>query len=162
VKLGAAALLLAVAVASPEIRYFQTTRPLTQIPAQGGQSCLVLDPEIFAHAAPGLADLRLYRDSTETPYVIRTAAPETASQKTISLLDLGERNGHPAFDAEMPDGKYSDLRLAVTGHDFIATVAVSGSHTQGGSTTKLGNYTSWAAAPSFISPNPTSPICISK
>jgi hypothetical protein len=141
VKPVAAAILLAVATASPEIRYFQTTRPLTNIPPQGGQSCLVLDPGIFAHAAPGLADLRLYRDSTETPYVIRTAAPEEGAQKNISLLNLGEHEGRPAFDAEMPEGKYSDLQLAVTGHDFIATVAVSGSRTQGAAATKLGSYT---------------------
>jgi hypothetical protein len=141
VKLRAAALLLAVTVASPEIRYFQTTRPLTNIPSQGGQSCLVLDAGIFTHAAPGLSDLRLYRDSAEQPYVIRTAAPEQAAQKNISLLNLGQRDGRAAFDAEMPDGKYSDLQLAVTGHDFIATVAVSGTQTQGGNATKLGSYT---------------------
>ena len=140
-KLVAAALLLAVATASPEIRYFKTTRSLAGIPAQGGQSCLLLDAGLFAHAAPGLADLRLYRDGTETPYVIRTAAAEESAPKNISLLNLGERDGRPAFDAEMPEGKYSDLRLAVTGHDFIATVAVSGSRTQGATATKLGSYT---------------------
>ena len=139
-KLSAAVLLLVLA-ASPEIRYFQTTRTLTQIPPQGGQSCLVLDPGIFNHAAPGLADLRLYRNDAEQPYVIRTAAAEEGAQKNISLLNLGERNGRAAFDAEMPDGKYSDLQLAVTGHDLIATIAVSGSRTQGGSETKLGSYT---------------------
>jgi len=141
VKLRAAALILAITAASPEIRYFQTTRPLTNIPPQGGQTCLVLDAGIFTHAASDLADLRLYRDGTETPYVIRTAAPEQGAQKNISLLNLGDRDGHPAFDAEMPQGKYSDLELAITGHDFIATVAVSGSQTQDGSQTKLGSFT---------------------
>jgi hypothetical protein len=146
VKLSAAALLLAVVAASPEIRYFHYTRSLAGLPSQGGQSCLVLNPGIFTHAAPGLADLRLYRDTAdqpnpEQPYVIRTAAPEEGAQKSISLLNLGARDGRTAFDAEMPDGKYSDLQLAVTGHDFIATIAVSGSRTQGGSETKLGSYT---------------------
>ena len=140
-KPSTAALLLVLTAASPEIRYFQTTRSLTQIPAQGGQSCLVLDPEIFAHAASGLADLRLYRDNAEQPFVIRTAEPEAGARKNISLLNLGQRSGHPAFDAEMPDGKYSDLQLTVPGHDFIATIAVSGSHTQGAPATKLGSYT---------------------
>jgi hypothetical protein len=141
VKLRAAALLLAVTIASPEIRYFQTIRPLTNIPAQGGQSCLVLDPGIFSHTASGLSDLRLYRDSAEQPYVIRTEAPEQGAQKNISLLNLGQREGRAAFDAEMPEGKYSDLQLAVSGHDFIAAVAVSGTQTQGGSATQLGSYT---------------------
>jgi hypothetical protein len=140
-KLSAALLLLFVAGASPEIRYFRYQRPLVNIPQNGGQSCLVLDAGIFAHAAAGLPDLRLYRDGTETPYVTRTAAPEEGAQKTISLLNAGVRGGQTVFDAELPDGKYSDLELAVTGRDFIATVAVSGSRTQGGGETKLGSYT---------------------
>ena len=42
----------------------------------------------------------------------------------------------------MPDGHYSDLQLAVTGQNFIATVTVSGSQTETGSAeTKIGSYT---------------------
>jgi len=141
-KLIAALLLLAVAGASPEIQYFRYERPLQKLPQSGGQSCLVLDAGIFNHAAAGLSDLRLYRDGTETPYVIRTAAPEESAQKTISLLNLGVRGGQAVFDAELPEGKYSDLELAVTGQDFIATVAVSGSRAQdGGAEIQLGSYT---------------------
>ncbi|MGA9672227.1 MAG: DUF3999 family protein [Terracidiphilus sp.] len=141
-KLSAAFLLLAVAAASPEIQYFRYERPLQNLPQNGGQSCLVLDAGIFNHAAPGLADLRLYRDGTETPYVIRTAAAEQGAQKVISLLNLGVQGGETVFDAELPEGKYNDLDLTVTGQDFIATVVVSGSRAQDGSpATKLGSYT---------------------
>jgi hypothetical protein len=141
-KLSAAVLLLAVAGASPETQYFRYERVLQKIPQNGGQSCLVLDAGIFNHAAAGLGDLRLYRDGTETPYVIRTAAPEEGAQKIVSLLNLGARGGQTVFDAELPEGKYSDLELAVTRQDFIATVVVSGSRAQDGSTeTKLGSYT---------------------
>jgi hypothetical protein len=141
-KLIASLLLLAVAGASPEIQYFRYERPLQKLPQNGGQSCLALDAGIFNHAAAGLGDLRLYRDGTETPYVIRTAVPEEGAQKIISLLNLGARGGQTVFDAELPEGKYSDLELAVTEQDFIATVAVSGSRTQDGSAeTKLGSYT---------------------
>jgi hypothetical protein len=114
-KLSAAVLLLAVAGASPEIQYFRYERPLQKLPQNGGQSCLVLDAGIFDHAAAGLGDLRLYRDGTETPYVIRTAAPEEGAQKVISLLNLGVRDGQTVFDAELPEGKYSDLELAGRG-----------------------------------------------
>jgi hypothetical protein len=138
----ASLLLLAVAAASPEIRYFRYERPLENLPAHAGQACVVVDPGIFAHSAPGLADLRLYRDGAETPYVIHLAAPAVAAQGVIEPLDKGVRRGQTAFDAEMPDGHYSDLELAVTAHDFIATVQVSGSQTQTGSAeTKLGSYT---------------------
>ncbi|MGA3047202.1 MAG: DUF3999 family protein [Terracidiphilus sp.] len=141
-KLSATFLLLAVAAASPEIQYFRYERPLQNLPQNGGQSCLVLDAGIFNYAAPQLADLRLYRDGTETPYVIRTAAAEQGAQKVISLLNLGVQDAGTVFDAELPEGKYSDLDLTVTGQDFIATVAVSGSRAQDGSAaTKLGSYT---------------------
>jgi uncharacterized protein DUF3999 len=141
-KLGASLLLLAVVAASPEIRYFRYRRAIENLPAHAGQACLVVDAGIFGHAAPGLADLRLYRDGTETPYAIRIAAPAVAAQGKIEPLDKGVRGGQTVFDAEMPDGHYSDLELAVTARDFIATVQVVGSQTQtGGAETKVGSYT---------------------
>ena len=68
------ALLLALAV-TPEVRYFQFQRPIRNAPQAPTQSCLALDPDIFAHAAPDLADLRLYRAQSEIPWALRTAAP---------------------------------------------------------------------------------------
>ena len=146
-KLGTSLLLLAVVAASPEIRYFRYQRAIENLRAHAGQACLVVDAGIFSRAAPGLADLRLYRDGTETPYAIRLAAPAVAAQGTIEPLNKGARGegvrgGQTVFDAEMPDGHYSDLELAVTAHDFIATVEVAGSQTQTGSAeTKVGSYT---------------------
>lgn len=139
-KLAAGILLLAVTAASPEIRYFRYERPVPT--ARPAQTCLVLDAGIFAHAEPQLADLRLYRESTETPYAIRLAAAEQITEKLIVPLNLGEQGGQTVFDAALPDATYSDLQLTVTARDFIAAVTVSGSQTQtGGATTKLGSYT---------------------
>ena len=140
-RLLATLLLLAAAAPSPEIRYFHYQRPI-ETPAQAaGQTCLVLDPAIFAHAAPQLADLRLYRGSTETPYVVQAAAPVVLSQQQITPLNLGRRGGQTVFDAAMPAGNYSDIELAVTGHDFIATVTIGGSQTQSSARTRVGSYT---------------------
>jgi hypothetical protein len=137
-KISAALLLLALA-ATPEIKYFQYDRP---IPKSSGQSCLALDAGLFAHASPQLADLRLYRDGAETPFVIHTAAQAEAAEKTIPPLNLGVRGGQTVFDASMPDGHYNDLRLAVTGQNFIATVTVTGSQAETGSAeTRIGTYT---------------------
>jgi Protein of unknown function (DUF3999) len=142
VKLVSGVLLLAFAAASPEIRYFEYERPIRNITQRSAQTCLVLDAGIFAHAAPQLADLRLYHDRTETPYVIRLAAPRQDAEQSITPLNLGLRGGQSVFDAAMPEGRYSDLQLAVNAQDFIATVTVSGSQAQTGSTgTKLGSYT---------------------
>lgn len=135
-------LLLAVAAASPDIRYFRYERPLSAPAARAGQTCVVLDGSLFAHATPQLADLRLHRGQTETPYVVRNASPVEQQQATIQPLNLGSRNGQTLFDAVMPDVRYSDIDLNLTGKDFIATVTVFGSETQGsGGETKLGSYT---------------------
>ena len=138
----AALALFLLAAPSPEIRYFHFERPV-QFPAQSaGQTCLVVDPGVFAHASAALADLRLYQGAAETPYVVRTDSPTVSTDQTIALLNLGQSGSQTAFDAEMPSGHYSDLQLKVTGHDFLATVTVSGSQSQtGASRTKLGAFT---------------------
>ena len=141
-KAAARFLLLFFLAASPELRYFHSQRPVENLPAHAGQACLALDAEVFAHAAPGLADLRLYRDGTETPYITRLAEPTVASQGDINPLDKGRRGGQTVFDAQLPDGHYSDLELDVTARNFIATVQVSGSQSQSAAaTTRIGSYT---------------------
>ena len=134
-------LLFALAAPSPELRYFRYERPIENLPQNSGQTCLVLEPAIFAHAGSQLSDLRLYRGSTETPYMIQMAAPVAASLQQIAPLNLGRRSGQTVFDLPMPAGNYSDLQLAITGHDFIATVTVSGSQAQASAQTRIGSYT---------------------
>jgi hypothetical protein len=128
--------------AAPDIRYFHSLRPLQNIPQPPTQACLVVDTDLFAHSAPGLADVRLYRDRTETPYLIQESAPAvTATEQDIAPLNLGDRGGQTVFDAAMPPGSYSDLQLKIAGQNFIATVAVTGSQAQTGPQTKVGSYT---------------------
>jgi hypothetical protein len=70
--------------------------------------------------------------------------PVEQQQPKIEPLNLGFRNGQTVFDAKMPVGQYSDVELDVAGTDFIATVVVTGSHTElmrAGAGTKLGSYT---------------------
>lgn len=141
-KLSVGLAMLAVFAGSPEIRYFQYERPVPTVGQRSGQSCLVLDPGILQNAASDLADLRLYRDGAETPFVLRTAAVAEGGEKSITPLNLGRRVGQTVFDASLPEGQYSDLKLDVTGQNFIATVTVTGSQTQTGSAeTTIGSYT---------------------
>jgi len=139
--------LLILAAPAPEIRYFHFQRP-AQIPAQSaGQTCLVVDPGVFAHASSQLADLRLYQSGAgatniETPYVVRSDVPVVSADQTLTLLNLGKRGNETVFDAEMPSGRYSDLQLNLNGHDFLATVTVSGSQSQAApSPTRIGSFT---------------------
>jgi hypothetical protein len=140
-RLFAALLLFAIAAPSPEIRYFRYDCPV-EVPQQSaGQACFVIDPAIFAHAAPQLADLRLYRGGTETPFVIQVAAPSASTEQQIPPLNLGRRASQTVFDAAMPPGRYRDIEVGIAGHDFIATIDVSGSQTQSAAQTRLGSYT---------------------
>lgn len=140
-RLFAALLLLAIAAPTPEIRYFRYQRPV-QVRAQTArQACFVVDPAIFAHAAPHLADLRLYRSTTETPFVLQLAAPARSTERQIPPLNLGRRAGQTVFDAAMPQGRYSDVEVGIVGRDFIASVTVSGSQNQSAAQTRLGSYT---------------------
>jgi hypothetical protein len=134
--------LLAVAAGAPEIRYFRFEKPIAGPTARAGQTCVTLDAGVFAQAAPGLADLRFYRDTTETPYVVREAMPVEQQQPEIAPLNLGKRGAQTTFEAAMPEGRYSDVDLDVTAKNFIATVAVTGSQTEGGREgTELGLFT---------------------
>ena len=142
IRASAALGLLLLATPSPELRYFHFERPIQAPTQSSGQTCMVVDPGVFAHASAELADLRLYQSTTETPYVVRTDVPVVATDQTIALLNLGRSGNETTFDAEMPSGHYSDLQLKITGRDFLATVSVSGSQSQTGSSrTRLGSFT---------------------
>lgn len=140
-KLLTAALLIAAAAPTPEIRYFQFERSVNLPSGTAGQACAVLDPQVFSHSAPGLADLRLYRGTDETPYVIHSAWPTQTAQPTITPINRGVRGGKTVFDASMPDGEYSDVQLNLAGQNFLASVTVTGSQAISGPTTRIGTYT---------------------
>ena len=141
-RLAFALLLLLASTASPEIRYFRYERPVENVGQKSGEVCLRIDAGIFANASPGLADLRLYHDQTENPYVIRVARAVEGSEKSIAVLNLGTRGGRTVFDTRMSGADFSDVQLDVEAKDFIATVAVSGSSALAGSAqTKLGSFT---------------------
>jgi hypothetical protein len=139
-KLRGTLLLLALA-AVPAAQHFRYERPLAAT-AIAGQTCVVLDAQTYAHAAPELADVRLYRGDAETPYVIRAATPQEQPQQQIAPLNLGHRGAHTTFEAAMPAGRYSDIALDIAAKDFIATVAVTGAQDESGREgTELGLFT---------------------
>src|ERR1700761_7385197 len=123
------ALLLCLAVAKPlpDLHYFQFVRPVTA-PVSGGQSCLSIDPIVFVHAEPTLADVRLYREGEEVPYAVRTEEWVQSTESSIQPLNLGVRDGKTVFDAVMPRGPYNEVTLAISVRDFWAQVAVTGSN----------------------------------
>ena len=145
-QLRAVMVLLALAAATPEVRHFRYERPLTGAGGRAGQTCAVPDATLYAHAAPGLADVRLYRDQAsgpvETPYAVWQAPAVAPPDRTIPPLNLGRKGSQTTFEAEMPQGRYSDVQLDISAKNFVATVAVTGAQTSDGREgTELGLYT---------------------
>jgi hypothetical protein len=114
---------------TPEPRYFRYERPVNVNSAQDTQVCSILDGEVYAHARPALADLRLFvlhgDDKTEVPYAL-TMSQTAATGDSARVLNPGLRAGHVVFDLEMPSRAYSDVRLDLEGKNFLATAKVTG------------------------------------
>ncbi|HEX4067578.1 MAG TPA: DUF3999 family protein [Acidobacteriaceae bacterium] len=145
-KMRAALVLLALAAATPQIRYFRYDRAVSAPASHAGQTCVALDAALFAHAASGLNDLRLYRAANggdaETPYAIREETAAQPSQRSIAPLDLGRKGQQTTFEAAMPEGRYSDVDLDIDAKNFVAQVAVTGAQsTDGREGSELGLYT---------------------
>jgi len=137
-----ALLLLLLIPAQADIHYFRHQRPVLNTPQAQLQTCVALDATMFEHASPQLMDLRLYRGTQETPFVLRTSASAMEEKRTIQPINLGRRNGRVAFDVFMPGGSYSDIELSLDAQDFIASVDVSGSNdSDAAQVTQLGSYT---------------------
>jgi hypothetical protein len=116
-------LLLWQAATTPEPadpHYFRYQRTIT-LPTGPGQSCAVLDPALFPHAAPSLKDLRLYQDNREIPYAITLSEPQQPDSDTATIRNLGLRGRNIVFDLEMPNRPYTELTLDLPERDFIAT-----------------------------------------
>ncbi|HEU5340320.1 DUF3999 family protein [Edaphobacter sp.] len=145
-------------VQSADFHYFRYMR---QVAAPGaGQACAVLDAETFAHASASLKDLRLYEGArTATPrevsYAITLSQPAQPDSSPARVVNLGLRQGSIVFDLEMPQRPYTEVALDLSGQDYIATATVSGSTTQGGAATALGQFTLFDLTSQHLSRNST-------
>jgi len=152
------ALLLWQAAPAPEaadaqyLRYQRTITP----PVTSGQSCAVIDPQLFPHAAASLKDLRLFQGTHELPYAITLSEPQQPDSDTATIRNLGLRGRNIAFDLEMPNRPYTELDLDLAGHDFLATATVSGTRDSNYSNqTHLGDFTLFDLTTQHLSRNTT-------
>lgn len=91
-----------------------------------GQACAVIDPGIFPHAAPSLRDLRLFAAGREVPYAMTLSQPAQEETESAEVGNLVRFAGGIAFDLEMPERPYTEVRLELGGRDFTVTAKVSG------------------------------------
>jgi hypothetical protein len=106
-------------------QYLRYQRAVT-VAGDSGQSCAVVDPQIFPHAAPSLKDLRLYQDGREIPYAITLSVPQQPDSDAGRVRNLGLRGRDVVFDVEMPNRPYTEITLDLAGNDFLATATASG------------------------------------
>ena len=120
------------------------------------QSCAVIDPQVFPHAAPSLKDLRLYKNGREVPYAITLSEPQQVDSETAQVRNLGLRGRNIVFDLEMPNRSYTEIVLDLAGHDFLATATVSGTRDPNYSNqTQLGEFTLFDLTSQHLSRNTT-------
>ena len=132
------------------------------VPAGAGQACAVLDGTIFAHAAPALVDLRVFRAGVqhEVPYAITLSETATEETQAARVLNLGDAGGKIAFDLEMPARAYTEVTLDIDPavKDFLAAAAVSGEDGPGGKGTALGTFTLFDLSAQHLSRDTTLPL----
>jgi hypothetical protein len=141
--------------ATSDPQYFRYQRSVT-LPSGTGQSCAVIDPQIFPHAGPSLKDLRLYQGGREVPYAITLSEPRQPDSDTAVVRNLGLRGHDIVFDVEMPDRPYTEITLDLSGRDFLATATVSGTRDPNYSNqTRLGEFTLFDLTSQHLSRNTT-------
>ena len=141
--------------AAADPQYMRYQRLVTVAPASG-QSCAVIDPQLFPHAAPSLKDLRLYQGGHEVPYAITLSESQQPDSDTAQIRNLGLRGRNVVFDVEMPNRPYTEIMLDLSGHDFLATATVSGTRDPNYSNqTQLGEFTLFDLTSQHLSRNTT-------
>jgi Protein of unknown function (DUF3999) len=141
------------AAADPQYMRYQR---LVTAPGASGQSCVVIDPQLFPHAAPSLKDLRLYQGGHEVPYATTLSESQQPDSDTAQVRNLGLRGRNIVFDVEMPNRPYTEIMLDLSGHDFLATATVSGTRDPNYSNqTQLGEFTLFDLSSQHLSRNTT-------
>jgi hypothetical protein len=141
--------------ATADPQYFRYQRAVT-VAEGAAESCAVIDPQIFAHAAASLKDLRLYKNGGEVPYAITLSEPQQVDSENAQVRNLGMRGRNIVFDLEMPNRPYTEIVLDLAGQDFLATATVSGTRDPNYSNqTQLGEFTLFDLTSQHLSRNTT-------
>jgi hypothetical protein len=130
-------------VPEPAIPYFTNVQDV-RIVQPDRQNYVAVDEEIWNHARPDLADLRVYDGEGQVQYVLsQENGGVSTEQQEAKILNLGRIAGHTEFDIDVEGiAEYDRVRLRLDAKDFIATAWASGGNALGqGATTELGSST---------------------
>jgi hypothetical protein len=154
-------------IAQPDAMRYTRAIHLPHGSPASGQACAVIDGAIYSHAAPSLADMRIFpanagRGAHEIPYAVTLSEAVTEDTEPARLLNLGARDGKIEFDLEMPARAYTDVVLDIDPaiQDFLATAVVTGSDVLGDSQkrTSLGEFTLFDLTSQHLSRDTTLPL----
>ncbi len=114
-------------IATPSISYFQYARQLGPI-QPGGQHYIALDENVWQHAHPDLADLRIYSGEKEIPYILTIErGGSQIEKKKLIVLQPGTLGGKIQFLLEMTDiPRYDRVELKLRTKNFVAHARVEG------------------------------------
>ncbi len=93
---------------------------------------LILGKEVFAHARPNLADLRLFDTTGKTiPYSLRYRRPQTIRENVAATeFNRDEPDDGPhelTLDLQRNDIQYNEIKIVTSGTDFRRAVEAEGS-----------------------------------
>ena len=93
---------------------------------------LILGRDVFAHARPDLADLRLYDTTGKTiPYALRYRRPQSVRENVPTTeFNRAEPNDGPSeltLDLQRDDIQYNEIKIVTSGNNFRRAVEVDGS-----------------------------------
>lgn len=149
-------LLAATAYANPP-SIFEYQRPVST--SGTGQTCAVVEPAIFTHAAPALRDLRLFftdRTPVEIPYVLTVSEAQQTDVDNAQILNSKRNRDTIDFDLAMPPRPYTEVILDLAAQNFLATAEVTGlSSTPGTHPVPLGQFTVFDLNAQHLSRNTT-------
>jgi hypothetical protein len=130
--LGLAVVLVAPSTPEPSISYFTNVREV-RIEQPGSQNYFVVDEEIWNHARPDLADLRIYDGESQVQYALSEQLGGTSTREVAAkVLNLGSVGGRTEFDLDMFDTRtgqieeYDRIHLNLEAKDFVITVSIAG------------------------------------
>lgn len=92
----------------------------------------ILGRDVFAHARPDLADLRLYDAAGKTiPYSLRYRRPQTIRESvTATEFNRAEPEDGPSeltLDLQRDDIQYNEIKIVTSGANFRRAVEIDGS-----------------------------------
>jgi hypothetical protein len=109
------------------IAYFSRSR-IVSLPAEGPQSYVVADADVWRFARHDLADIRLYDGQSQVPYaLVKQSGGSSVEETPAKVLNLGNVAGHTEFDLDVSGrAHYDRVRLQLDAKNFISRAQIAG------------------------------------